>query len=448
MKSKLTIFLLLSLLITVTITPSVLASDTLSLQEAVEIALQENGSLKTSSLDTEISELNISSARRNLLPELDFTTSFSRGEQESPMDELAEENPMFDTGSDGGPQNTYSNQFSLQMPIYMGGDILRGIDQSRMGSEISHLQQEEEKSRIILQVATAYHELILARERVKIEEKALELVADHKQEIKANIEEGLVLEDDLLQAEIQEDEGKISLTEAENALEVARENLALLLGRDELAREPGRTGPEPELELDRDKLLNIAAENSINLQILDLNREITEKNLEGEKYNFLPDVALNGDYSTRGEEPEFKDGDWSLTLSGSFNLFDGGKSGIEEQKYEKELEQNREDRENLNRQLGIEVKQKLLETRNNERRIEIREKNLENASENLRRQEARYQEGMGKNLDVLEAQNTLRQTELGLKQAEINYKLNLYELLDVTGQLTKFWEEELSADAN
>ncbi|MFW5999724.1 MAG: TolC family protein, partial [Halanaerobiaceae bacterium] len=305
-----------------------------------------------------------------------------------------------------------------------------------------------EKSRIILQVVTAYHELILARERVKIEEKALELVTDHKQEIKANIEEGLVLEDDLLQAEIQEDEGKISLTEAENALEVARENLALLLGRDELAGEPGRTGPEPELELDRDKLLNIAEENSINLQILDLNREITEKNLEGEKYNFLPDLALNGDYSTRGEEPEFKDGDWSLTLSGSFNLFDGGKSGIEEQKYEKELEQNREDRENLHRQLGIEVKQKLLEARNNERRIDIREKNLENASENLRRQEARYREGMGKNLDVLEAQNTLRQTEMRLKQAEINYKLNLYELLDTTGQLSKFWEEELTGDAN
>ncbi|QTL96808.1 hypothetical protein GM661_01870 [Iocasia frigidifontis] len=419
-------------------TGSVLALDSLTLKEALRAGLENNSNIKQSHLEVEKSEYDLELAERNWYPTLDLKSSYTRLEEAPPELDFTTLKPS------EGSQNSYNTQLTLQQTIYSGGQIGLGIKQAEKGLTLAGLQTEQEISEILYNIIEAYYNVLMAAERVEIEEEALKVVKEHKRIVQSSFKEGVALKTDVLQIEIKEGESEQSLQNARNQLHLASKNLANLIGRDEQDFQLVSPDIQAAVELDLERLYQLALEKRPELNMITVNKEIVETNIEMEERSHLPRLALAGNYSWQGSELEFDDGSWSISLSGSLSIFDGGKSSTTEKKYQKELSRLEESKSDLKELIRLDIESKILTARENRAGIELKELNLDKARENLRLEEMRYQEGVGTNIDVMNAQTTLKQTKIGKMQAEYQYQLDLFELLQKTGQLTGYCEEVIT----
>lgn len=415
-------------------TGSVLAFDSLTLKEALRAGLENNSNIKQSRLEVEKSEYDLEVAERNWYPTLDLQSSYTRLEEAPPEFDFTTLTPS------EGSRDSYNTQLTLQQTIYSGGQISLGIKQAEKGLTLAGLQTEQEISEILYSIIETYYNVLMAAERVEIEEEALEVVKEHKRLVQSSFKEGVALKTDVLQIEIKEGESEQSLQNARNQLHLTRKNLANLIDRDEQDFYLIRPDIQAAVELDLERLCQLALEKRPELNMIAVNKEIVETNIEMEEKSHLPRLALGGNYSWQGSELD-DDGSWSISLSGSLSIFDGGKSSTTEKKYQKELSRLEESRNNLKELIRLDIESKILTAQENQADIELQELNLDKARENLRLEEMRYQEGVGTNIDVMNAQTTLKQTKIGKMQAEYQYQLDLFQLLQKTGQLTAYCQE-------
>jgi outer membrane protein TolC len=281
----------------------------------------------------------------------------------------------------------------------------------------------------------------MARGRVKIEDQALNLVREHKEMAKASYESGMALKTDLLQAEIEETKSQHSLKTARNQLKMARKNLINTIGlkKDEIKLE----GPAftPEVDLNLDYLYDIAVEQRPEMKLTELNQEMTKTSLQLEERSNFPQVMLIGNYSWQGSELALDNGSGNIILTASVSLFDGGQSNIKEEKYEKELAKIKNSHSNLKNMIRLDIEQKLMKVKEHKNNIKLQEMNITKARESLKIERKRFDQGMGKIVDVLQAQTTLKQTKIVAMTAKYQYKMALFGLLQKTGQLVDYCEE-------
>ncbi len=421
-------------------TGPVLALDSLTLEDALSSGLNNNSSIKQIRLEEEKAEFELELARKNRYPTLDLQSSYTRLDQAprqfAGIDETFQ--PIYIEGS----RNNYSTQLTLQQPIYTGGQIGLGIKQAEKGLTMADIQTRQTKSEVFFNIVQAYYNLLMAEDRVEIEEEALKVVREHKKIVNASFKQGMALKTDILQIEIKESESKQSLDNARNQLILAQKNLANLIGIDQLDFQVKEPALKPNLELDNiNRLYQLALKNRSDFNMLSVNKDIIETNIELEEKSHLPKLILAGNYNWQGSEFKLDGGSWSVTMSGSLSIFDGGKSSTREKKHRKELTRLEESRANLEQMIKLDLERKILAAEENLNKIQIQELNINRARENLRLEKLRFREGIGTNIDVMNAQTTLKQTRMIKMQAEYQYQLNLFELLQSTGQLVEYCEE-------
>ena len=86
---------------------------------------------------------------------------------------------------------------------------------------------------------------------------------------------------------------------------------------------------------------------------------------------------------------------------------------------------------------------KIKEYQNN---IKLQRINLKKARESLNIEKKRFEQGLGKSVDVLQAQTTLKQTKMSQMRAEYQYKIALFSLLQKTGKLVDYCEEVVKSE--
>ncbi len=416
------------------------AAENLSLEEALYSGLHNNSNLKQSKIQEEKVNFDLELAKKSRYPSINLQSSYTRLGQ-APVQFTGIDFNTFEPIYAEGSRNNFNTRLSIQQTIYGGGQIEAGIKQAQKALKISNLQTEQQKGEILQNIIQAYYNVLMARNRVEIEEEALELVREHKRIANASYKQGMVLKTDILQTEIKESESEQSLNNAYNQLFLARKNLANLIGIDQVdftVEEPDLT---PGIDLELDSLYRAALKNRTEFNQMSVNKEMVEINIEKEEKRYFPKLALTGNYNWQGSELDFADGSWNITISGSISLYDGGKSETTEKKYRKELSILDESKDNLKKMIKLDIERQILAVRENLHEIELHELNLEKARENLKLEKTRYKEGVGTNVDVMNAQTTLKQIKMGRMQAEYQYKLKLFDLLQTTGQLVDYCEE-------
>lgn len=405
---------------------SVLAEE-LTLVQALKLGIENNTEVIISELDREIAEGNYQIAKKSLFPEIKLNSNYTRLEQ----------GPV-------GSSNLYRTTLSLQQPIFLAGKLFSGIELAEKGIELIALQGEQKKESLVYNIINSYYGVLMARERVEIEEEALKLIEEHKRIVQANIKAGLALKTDLLQVEIEEGNSLQNLREARNKLYLARRSLGIMIGTDLTAVD--FIVPELALELETgfDYLYRQALLKRPEIQLLALNQEMTELNLSLKKKDRYPNIILLGNYGWQGEEFSLEDGSWDLSLSLSFPVFDGRKSVSEQKNIEKELAQLAQSSKNLQEMIALELEEQLMQLKQNQNNIELQQINLEKSEDNFRLSSLRFEAGLGTNIDLINARTMVKQAKMMLMQAEYQYYLNLVSLLYKTGSLFEHFEEVIN----
>jgi outer membrane protein len=149
--------------------------------------------------------------------------------------------------------------------------------------------------------------------------------------------------------------------------------------------------------------------------------------------NRLPTLTLTGGYSLNAERFAFEDlpvnrtnlddnSDWSVGLSLSFPIFDGGVKSRAIRKANIDLNNTRLEYENLQREVKLEVKSAHLNLENASKKIELTERQVASAEESYEAALGMYKNGLAPITEVIDA-------EVALTEGRINFISSKYDFL-------------------
>lgn len=410
----------------------------LTLDEAVQLGIQNSKSLKIDAAKIEEATADLLEAKNRQLPELKVSGSYMYLPIKPTID-------LKLSGASGagaaGPevhQVAYGSA-NLSVPIYSGGRIKYGIQSAKYLVEASKLSTENDKIAIAYNVAQAYNNLFKANQSIKVLEENL-TASQKRDETFLKLENnGVIARNDRLKANLQTSNIELQLLEAKNNYNIANINMDLLLGIPETT----------EIEVDQnyidegsevkavDYYVNEARENRKDLQALAQQRKAAELGSKSAKAENLPSIAFTGGY-VAADIPKF------LTLYNAVNVGVGvsyNLSNIWKENSSLRQSQAREKQlaatdELLNDNIKLDVNREYQNTDYSKKRISVYEKAAEQANENYRITKNKYDNGLATMTELLDADAAQISSNVGVINAKADAALAYRKLLQTTGTLT------------
>ena len=146
----------------------------------------------------------------------------------------------------------------------------------------------------------------------------------------------------------------------------------------------------------------------------------------------MPSISLNANYLLQGQSNDFqfdsneRNASLATTLNVKFNLFDGFETAAKIQKAQAELDQVRDQREQLSSAIGIEILQARQRMKEALERIEAQQKSVQQAEKAHAIAEVRYQQGVGTQLELFDARLALNRIKTAYLRAIYDYNIAVF----------------------
>jgi outer membrane protein TolC len=421
-------FLLLAAAVVSVLVITSAGAKAITLSEAVKIAMEKNHDVLSAREELVKAEGLVKVARGSFYP------SVSAGAEAT----TREKTPVRQDSE------LYGADLTLEQSIYEGGRLRAYRAQADYNTLVALNSLSSVEQQVAYQVYEGFYSILHGEENVKTAEEALAYAENYALEMRKRREVGLATDLEVTRAEQLLVTSRKELVRAQNELESARLELARLLrlpdGRKVTA--DGQLEYVP-VDVESRDSVGYALENSPDLEVLRQEVKMQEKNIDIARSDLRPSVSMSA--SWQFDDPATgitgdRDGDdtWSVRIRADFPLFD---SGITKGKVEQEqatLRQSERSVEKRADELRSGIKTIILELDTAENNVMESIKNLELARESLRLAEVGVREGVGIQLDVLDARRSLTQARLSWASAVMNYELKAAELRKAEGRLVSW----------
>ncbi len=213
------LFLLLSFCLFIPITKAQQSDfSRLTLENCIEIALENNLDLMRSQLDLITAEITLLESQGRRIPSLTAgaSTGFNWGRNINPATNLFETNRI-------GRINLSANS---NVPLYAGGQISNIIKQAVVDLETGKLNVKATENNISLNVINLFLNVVFAKERLKIADTQLQTLREQLLRTDKLVTAGTLPYADKLDLESQTATGELDLVNAQNQLRISKLNLA------------------------------------------------------------------------------------------------------------------------------------------------------------------------------------------------------------------------------
>jgi outer membrane protein TolC len=393
------------------------ASETLSLEQAVKIALQNNSLLKASELGVEAAQANVRFEASAYLPKLSFDHTFTRGNNPVyvfgsllTQRRFTQENFALDRLNVPPPLSNFQNRFSATQYVYDFGKISSRVAQSRVSSRLSEKELDATRSDLIFRVVKAYYEALLAREMVQVAETAVSSARAAEDSARARLQAGVALESDLLSVQVHRAGQEEELLKASTVERLARSALCFELGVP-LERQfilVQQVAPLSGGATDLSTLQNAALQNRPDYGQTELALQQQELGVKAARSEFFPTVSLFGSWETDDQSFASRAGNnWLAGMNIHFNLFDGRASAA--RLAESRLQQSRAlaMRDRLGQAIRLQVQKAFLDLETAGQRITVSQEAVKQAEESVRIIRNRYDAGLATVTDLLRAETAV-----------------------------------------
>jgi outer membrane protein TolC len=295
----------------------------------------------------------------------------------------------------------------VTQPLYTFGSITSGINAAE--AEVSASQSEMERTRLDVKMSVAEYFIAVLRARRAVEVSASRVtsLASHSEDVGLLLDKGLVSRNDLLSAQLALADARQQLLQARNGLELAWAYYNRGLGRP--LTQPVKL-QEPQIDHvagDVQQLTSQAIRNRPEIAELSAQAVRLREQAAALHAKNSPQIKLLGGYLYQQDRYIDPNGVAGVAVNAEWNLMDSGRVSNQAaalcEKAESLL-RTRKDTESL---VALEVRQKWLELQTAVQRLEVARQATQQAEENLRVARQRYQEQVGTNTEVLDAE-TLR----------------------------------------
>jgi len=329
-------------------------------------------------------------------------------------------------------QNVYAGSIGFVQPIFMGGKIKELYNIAKYGENLAQAQQESKMTELLLEVDEAYWRVVSLENKVKLAKEYRNLIARVDSNVTDMITEGVATKAEALKVRVKLNEADITMTKAEDGLNLSRMALNQLCG---IALDDVYTLADQNLAAETiTQLIPIdqALNNRPEIKQLIQMENIAKSNEKIMVSRFLPNIVLSGNYlvtnpnSFDGYKNQFG-GMYSIGVVANIPLFHFGdkvhtlNAAKSQHKIATlQLEETKE-------KMQLQIKQSSYKVAESLKKKTSTEHNVEQAEENLRYATEGFTEGVITSTDLLGAQTAWLSAKSEYIDANIDVKLtNLY----------------------
>ena len=405
----------------------------ISLDQAIEIALEESNSIKVANLTIEKSGYAKKGSYAALYPNISASGSYQRTIKKQVM--------AMDFGGQAmeievGQWNNVNAGISASMPL-INAQLWQSLKLSALDVELAVEQARSSKISMISQVKQAYYAVLLAQQVNAVYKDVYENAAKNLEHTEHLYNAGKTSEYEYLRAQVNVKNAEPSLYSSTMAIDLAIWQLKAVMGIDLNAK----IGVEGNIEQYKNDMMtyqmsDVNLENNTTLAQLNLQNMQLERTIKMTKYQYIPTLAASFSYNyiAMGNDFKFKWNPYSVAgLSLNIPIFDGfsKRNNIRQYKATQDILQlNIEDTER-NLRIAFKNYENLIATYM--KNYAAAESTLTMAQRSYDIAERMYKLGKATLLELNDAQLALVQAQLTMSQAVYNFMVTKAEMEELAG---------------
>lgn len=415
----------------------------LTLSEAVELALTNNPMVHASSAGVAAAAAGVSEARAGRLPVLKFNERYTNSNNPvyvfgSLLEQGRFGQDNFDVNflNDPGSLSNFRSSVNLQVPLFNRFQVRSGIEQARIRHEQSQSDADWVRQQIRLHVIESYFGLLVAEQRKDVAAEAVRTAESEVASIQAKVEQGLAVRSDLLAMEVQLAEFRQQLVQAngdeQTALAALNTVLSVPIGSamslDGRLQDRDFTVPE------QSALIQTALSRRPDYLKAAKQVELAEQQVRVARGDWWPDLNLFAQVGHSTQDFSNGSGDFAVGASLNFDIVDFGRPARIEQALARTRAAQAE-QERTGNQVSLEVVQALQRFLTSKQRLQLTSTAVEQATEAQRIVQDRFDVGLTTVTEVLRAQTALLRAQLNQLGARYEHYLGYAQVLLASGSL-------------
>lgn len=416
---------------------------TLTIEQAVELALQNNIQLSSSTIDLRIKQRAWQTSWKVFIPTVQASGTLAR----TNMNEMM----MGSTLVQREEKERWTAMGNLGATLNLSLALVEGLRATRQSYEAGCISWEQARFETEQNVRMAFYGILLQEGSLTLSRDMLAVGEERVRQARTNYLNGLIPELTFLRAQLQVESQKPEIQKAEQELARQKEMFAFLLGvpqgtEIELS---GEISARP-VNLDRESLVQNGLAHRFDLASLAKNIELMRTQVRAKALQlYTPTLILSQTWSPRLpaiddnwlEKDNWKDNSGAFSVTLAFNLTDllpfssQGQSLKEMNDTVRIMELSMQQ---AARRGEIEIRTLVNTLERSLVSMDVLQRSIDLAEKAWRLTEQGYRAGTVEYLDLKDAENSLHQAKLGLLMEQFNYTTTLLNLEKaVGGKLTQ-----------
>jgi len=441
-----TAIVLIALILTVALsagTSAQPASRRLSFAELATTVMQNNLQLRAAALDVAVAEAQVAQARTGRLPQVAVSASYTRAQEQAGQtisfpNPFGPSPPVISFTLPPPSPNIYAARLALQFPLYTGGRIESQIALAEANLRGAQAVFARSQRQILFSAQLLYLQALLGQENVTAAQRALNQANESLRVANARVSTGAAPQFEALQAQVAVANAEQEAVRARTSVATAQTSLNASLNQaQEASLELTETlEPRPVPGTVQDAIAR-ALRDRPELAELQSRIATAQAGIELAGSGGRPNVNVSAGYdvgNSNGMATSISGG-WSITLGVTLALYDGGITRERIREAQLRVEQLKVLDAHTRQQVELEVRQAWLALQQAAGELLAATKAVEQGREAARLAGVRYQAGVGTQLELLSAQTSLAQAELGLASARFSQNLARIRSILATGSL-------------
>jgi outer membrane protein TolC len=420
----------------------------LTLENAVDMALRNNHLLNIKKLQIEEKRQKISEDKAKFLPVIILGANYqynsslpgltlTRGQfGELPLGTISIPLPSVDEVIRMGNHNIYNAGVTLYQPVSQMGKINAGVNVSRTDMQITRAEETKAGRQIRQSVEKLYYGLLIAQKQMEEADFRAELAKSKLNDAQNALAAGKTIDVSIygLAASAADEEKNVLKLKIQYDDYAA--DLKQIMGIDPdqlLVPEPV---PSENLVIPLapiDTSLSMATSHNSELKIASLVTEKAGYSIKASQFGYLPDIGLLGGYSYQKGSVIYPKNNAFIGASLKWNLQDMLFNHTIERQRIYAKKQAEENLANTREQVNKDIMKSYRKLKQSEELINVAAKALNYRREDLRIQTDKHNSGMSLEADLLAAKAAFAKAEADYFSAQMNYKIALSELNSLTG---------------
>ncbi len=421
------------------------SSTVLWAQETVQVSRQDlEARIESKNLQLKIASAELNSAEADLL----MSRAMHLPNIKASYTGISTNNPLMAFGSklnqervtmeDFNPANlnnpknifNFATKLEVQQPIY-NKDAVYLKKAGEVKVEVMKLKQERTREYLKFELNKAYMQLQMAYKNVEVLEGARNTVLANKKVIDNFFKNGMIQKSDVLDMNVRVAEIDSQIRFAKSNVQNASDYLFYLLDE---SPENKVMKPAETLEYQDDLLAldPVLSNDRKDIQAFRKSLESFDYLVKSSEAKFLPRLNAFGSFELYDNKPyQFNANGYLVGVELSWNIFDGMKAKSEIAKYKADLAKSETEVAQYQKQSILELNKAYRQVADADHKVKLSKQAWEQTAEAYRIRKNRYEQGLEKASDVLNAETLMSKKELEYHQSVLEYNtaLEYYKFL-------------------